>query len=330
MSASYDFIVVGGGAVGLHAALKAAVLRHTVLIVDKGAEFARVTQAPAIANIPGAPGISGKELLSRLRADLEQFQSLSGTSLIETWDGTEAVAASREPSGGFIVRSRDTRGGQEREARGRALILATGVVDSKPGISAFHEEGHETMAPFVHRGGVGYCLLCEGWDLRGRSVGVVGCSEDAASIALDVVEHFGGRVTLLTDGAPAASLERAEALAAAGVKIESHPVQAYGDKGSRVVVELSGGEERTFDKLLFSLGFYRVNNDLAVMLGADTTAEGYVRTDANSEVLDAEGEPIRGLFAVGDLRADRWKQVVIGWGDAESAVITAYAKRIPW
>ena len=330
MSKFYDFIVVGGGAVGLHAALKAATLRHSVLVIDKGPEFARVIQAPAIANIPGAPGISGKELLARLRDGLDQFQSLSGTTLVETWDATEAISARRDGDGGFAVRARALRGGHVREARGRAMVLATGVVDSKPGISSFQHEGHETMAPFVHRGGVGYCLLCEGWDLRGRSVGVVGCSEDAGSIAMDVVEHFGGRVTLLTDGVPAASLDHADELAAAGVEVDVRPLQSYGDKGERVVVDMGEGDERTFDKLLFSLGFYRVNNELAAMLGADTTSEGYVRTDANSEVLDPQGERIRGLFAVGDLRADRWKQIVVGWGDAESAVIAAYAKRIPW
>lgn len=330
MRDAYDFIVVGGGPVGLHAALKAAVLRHSVLVVDKGARFSRVSQAARIANIPLSPGISGLELIARLRKDLEALADLSGERLVDVLDGTEAVDARREGET-FVLRLREVDGGvEEREVRSRALVLATGLVDRKPHMDRFHERGHSTLAPYVHRGEIGYCILCEGWDLASRDVGVVGSSEDAVQIALDVQQHYGGNVTLLTD---AEMLERKELegdLARAGVRVEERAIASYADDAGRVRIALRDGDELELDKVFFSLGFYRVNNELAVKLGAATTAKGYVRTDDNSEVVDPQGNVVPGLFAVGDLRAERWKQIVVGWGDAETAVITAYAKRIPW
>lgn len=321
-----DVLVVGGGPVGLHAALKAAVLNHRVLLVDKGQRFSRVCQAPAIANIPGRPGISGPQLLEESRADLRRFQDISGKSLVEVREDTEATDAWRDEEGIFhvVLRAAD---GARATIRARVVVLATGIVDRKPGIAGYRHEGHNTLAPYVHRGTVGYCLLCEGWSLAGKRIAVVGSSEDSVQIATDVARHFGGRVTLLTDCCPIEG-DRGK-LARDGVDVVDRPLARVEDRDGGVCALFEDeGEPLSFDKLLFSLGWYKANNELAVRLGARTTPEGYVLTDENGEVHGQDG-PIRGLFAIGDLRANRWKQIVVGWGDAETAIITAYAKRLP-
>lgn len=322
----YDVIVVGAGPVGLHAALKAAVLNHRVLLVDKGVRFSRVSQAPAIANLPGRPGVSGLDLLRQGREDLRRFRDLSGKDLVDLVEDTEATDAWRE-DGLFRVLLKGPDGARRVES-GRVLVLATGVVDRKPGVDAFHKRGHHTLAPYVHAGRVGYCLLCEGWDLAGKRIAVVGSSAESAQVATDVARHFGGEVTLLTDGTP---LEGGrEGLRRGGVRVVERPVARLDeeDRGVRVVFE-DGAESIPFDKVFFTLGWYKANNELAVRLGARVTPEGYVVTDADGEALGRDGRPIRGLFAAGDLRAGRWKQIVVGWGDAETAIIAAYAWRLP-
>lgn len=322
----YDFIIVGAGAVGLHAALKSAVLNHTVLLLDKGPSFARVRQAPRIANVPGAPGISGEELLRRGREALATFEDLSGKRLVTLREEAEAYDARRDGAS-FVVRYRDASG--DHETKARALVLATGLVDRKPAVGDYHAKGHETLSPFVARGGIGYCLLCEGWDLAGRRIAVVGATEESAQVAEDVQKHFDGDVTLLTDGEPLADAEAAARLRQAGVQVDERPLAGiFGDEG-HVHARFADGEDMRFEKALLCMGWYKVNNELAVCLGARTTREGFVVTDESSEAIGADGQPIRGLFAVGDVRAGRWKQIVVGWGDAETAVITAYAYRIP-
>lgn len=319
----YDVVIVGGGPVGLHAALKAAVLNHTVLVVDKGRAYSRVAQAQAIANVPFAPGIAGPALLDALRRDLDDFARLKGKRLVDVWDGADAFEASRDDAG-FCVRTRGAQG--EREARGRVLVLATGVVDRKLGIDRYHEHGHGVLAPYLRGDEVGYCILCEGWHLEGKRVAVVGDSPEAAQVAVDVARHFGAGATLLTDGAP---VPDAHALREAGVAARSEPIAAFEDEEGRLRIAFDGAPALVVDEVFFHLGWYKANNELAVQLGAAVDREGLVRTTESCEALDAQGKPIRGLFVVGDLRSGAWKQIVVGWGDAETAIITAYAKRLP-
>jgi len=313
----HDLIVVGAGPVGLHAALKAAVLNHSVLLVDKGRAYSRVSQAPTIANLPFAPGISGLALLDALRRDLARFASIKGEALVDVLEDTEALSARRDAEG-FVVSLRSAEGAP-REERGRVLILATGVVDRKPGIDRYHAEGHGVLAPYVRGDEIGYCVLCEGWRLEGREVAVVGESVAAAQVARDLAGHFRARVTLLTDGARAPP----------GIPAREERIASFADEKGRLRVAFAEGEPLLVDQALFHLGWYKANNELAVALGAAVDAEGLVKTTPSCECVDRDGNVLPGLYAVGDLRAGSWKQIVVGWGDAETAVISAYAYRLP-
>ena len=315
-----DILVVGAGPAGLHAALKAAILNHTVLLVDKGRRFSRVSQAPAIANVPGRPGISGERLLDEGRRDLERFADVSGKRLVTLVEDAEVASLAREGSGGFRARVRE--GGREWDARAKVVVLATGCVDGKPGVSEYLWKGHRTLSPLVHQDLLGYCLLCEGWSLEGKRVAVVGHSHDAVQIAEDVCQQFAGEVHLLTDGRVPARPT------AESVRVEERQVERVADEGPLVFHFLEGGRLEV-DKALFALGWARVNSDLARSLGARTDEVGHLVTSAEREVLGADGEPIRGLYAIGDVRAGAWKQVPLAWADAEIAIISAYAERLP-
>lgn len=317
-----DILIVGAGPAGLHAALKAAILNHTVLIVDKGRRFSRVSQAPAIANIPGHPGISGDQLLAQGRRDLERFADVSGKRLVSLVEDAEVVSLAHADDNVFEARVREAASGAEWAARTKVVVLATGCVDGKPGISEYLWKGHQTLSPLMHKHLVGYCLLCEGWSLEGKRVAVVGHSEEAVQIAEDVANQFGGAVHLLTDGrAPERPTDEA-------VKVDERQVEAVADDGRLVFTFVEGGSA-AFDKALFALGWAHVNNDLACGLGAATDSAGHVRTNEDREVVDANGAPIRGLYAAGDVRAGAWKQIPLAWADAEIAVISAYASRLP-
>lgn len=315
-----DVLVIGAGPAGLHAALKAAVLNHTALVVDKGRRFSRVSQAPAIANVPGHPGISGEALLDRGRKDLERFQDVSGKRLVALEEDAEVRSLERAGDG-FLARIR--RGADEWDARAMVVILATGCVDRKPGLSEYAWKGHQTLAPFLHKRLIGYCLLCEGWALDGKRVAVVGHSSDAVSIADDVCLQFGGEVHLLTDG------RMPTRATCEAVRVDEREVESVAEDDGALRVAFADGSAARFDKALFALGWHRVESALAVALGARTDEYGHVVTDENREVLGAEGEPIRGLYAVGDVRAGAWKQIPLAWADAEIAVISAYAQRLP-
>ena len=71
----YDFVILGGGHAGLTAALKAALLEYSALVVDRGQKYGRSYYAPKMDNIPGFPeGISGHKLHDRQAPPLTSDQ----------------------------------------------------------------------------------------------------------------------------------------------------------------------------------------------------------------------------------------------------------------
>src|SRR5690348_3431217 len=116
-----DCLVVGGGPVGLTAAIYLARFKRRCLVVDAGAP--RAAWIPKSHNIPFfAQGISGPEILARTRENAANYgvHPLAGV-----------VAELRKLSDGFLARL-ELREGGRRELLARRVILATGAEDVEP------------------------------------------------------------------------------------------------------------------------------------------------------------------------------------------------------
>ena len=64
----YDLIIVGGGPAGLTAAIHARARDKSALVISNDPLASPLCRAPAMANYPGLPGVTGKELVERLLA----------------------------------------------------------------------------------------------------------------------------------------------------------------------------------------------------------------------------------------------------------------------
>src|SRR5690349_12391277 len=94
-----DCLIVGGGPAGLTAALYLARFKRRFLVVDSGTP--RAAWIPTSHNIPVfAEGISGKDILARARANLEQYGPciLAGTvtGLRKQPDGFVAIVEGQD------------------------------------------------------------------------------------------------------------------------------------------------------------------------------------------------------------------------------------------
>jgi thioredoxin reductase (NADPH) len=317
----YDIAIIGGGHAGLQAALKAALLSHSAVLLDRGPKYSRSYYAPRMDNIPGFPdGISGHELLDRQIAAVRRWESRIGYF-------TPAHAVAARPTGdGFEVDFEWLK--QSLHARARALILAHGVVDRMPLVQG----KIDMIFPWANQGIVDFCLFCDGHDLTGKSVGVLGHDAQAVRTALDI-QHFAPRsVELLTHGHPLlegsppeerANLE--EALARSNVPWHGSEIVGFdGIREKQWTVRFADGRSRTYDRGFVALGWYDMHAEIPRSLGARFDPEGFVVTDEDCRVLaDATGEPIRGLYCIGDLR-NGWNQIPEAWATAERAVIHAY------
>lgn len=145
----WDVLVVGGGAAGLSAALTLGRARRSVVVVDAGEP--RNAPADGVHGLLGHEGVNPVSLLARGREEVlgHGGEIVSG----------EVVDVSRSASG-FTVSLRDGA-----VLRARRLLIATGLVDRLPQIPGVREQwGH----------GVLHCPYCHGWEVRDRTIGVLG------------------------------------------------------------------------------------------------------------------------------------------------------------
>jgi len=320
---SYDLVIVGGGHAGLQAGLKAALLHQTAVIVDRGPKYSRSYYAPKMDNIPGFPdGISGHRLL-----DLQIEAVRKVESRVGYFTPARATAASREGPG-YAVTFEWLK--QTLVARGRALVLAMGVVDRIPEVGG----KIDPIFPWANLGIVDFCLLCDGHELSGRSVAVIGHDAFAARTALDIQHFAPASVELLTHGRPLLDgvpepdrTTLRAALAEHGIApVEGAMVGFDEIREKRFGVRFADGSHRSYDRGFSAVGWYDMHDAIPRALGCRFDPEGYVVTDEDCRALSAAtGEPIPGLYVVGDLR-NGWNQIPEAWATAERAIIHAYAE----
>ena len=178
-----------------------------------------------------------------------------------------------------------------------------------------------------------FCILCDGHELQGKSVAVLGDDVFAARTALDLVHFEPKSVEMLTRGGEflgdAKEPERAELerqLTDASITRFDADITGFdGIREKQFHVKLVDGSVRKYDRGFSALGWYEMNKAIPESLGAGFDEEGYVRTDADSRVIAANnGQPIPGLYCIGD-QASGWKQIPEAWATAERAIIHAYA-----
>ena len=319
----YQVVVLGGGHAGLQAGLKAGLLRRTAAVIDRGPKYSRSYYAPRMANIPGFPeGISGHKLL-----DLQ----IEAVRKVAEWTDyiTPALARSAaRTDGGFVVEFDWL--GQPRRTRGTVLVLALGVVDRIVEVGG----KIDPIFPWANQGLVNFCSLCDGHELSGKSVAVLGHSSFAARSALELAQFAPKSVEMLTHGhrplegtlgEEKAELERA--LGAAGIAWNERELAGFDEiREHRFGVRFADGTHRSFDRGFSALGWYDMHDAIPRSLGCRFDADGYVETDEDCRALSAvDGNPLPGLYVIGDLR-NGWNQIPEAWATAERAIVHAWAE----
>jgi thioredoxin reductase (NADPH) len=318
----YEVLVIGGGPVGLYAALRGTFLHLRVHLVDKGRKWGRGFHVARYHNLPAhLSGTSGKDIISRLRKDLaerdlatrDDFVTVQG---IERGDDSFKIDAEHHPTG------------TPRTYASRTVVLATGVVDRQPIIGG----EMKNIFPHANKGIFCYCEICDGHLAKGKNVAVVGHGKQAAQKALTLTEFGSRKMTILTHGQELFGEDDEETRALRG-ELASQKVEVldgtiaslFGAEEGFFGVRLQGGREIRYDLGFSGLGMYKINADLAIMLGGQTDEKGYVVVDGDCRVLDQEGVPIPGLYAIGDVNYN-WNQLLIGFGDADRAIVHTWAE----
>jgi thioredoxin reductase (NADPH) len=266
-----DCLVVGAGPAGLTAAIYLARFRRDIAVLDAG--NSRASYIPKTRNYPGFPeGISGDELLARLRQQAERYGARVTKALVERLD--------RE--GGLFVADV----GGERVAA-RKVVLATGTVDKEPEMANLREA--------IDAGAIRLCPICDGHEVIDRRVAIYGPAKRAASHAI-FMRTFTDDVTLLVPrGDEPADAPLRSKLERAGVRLVESPVcEVFLADDRQAGVRLADDSQHRFGTLYPALG-NRNRSELAVQLGARCAGEGDIEVDARQMTS------VPGLYAAGDV-----------------------------
>ncbi|MDD4124584.1 MAG: FAD-dependent oxidoreductase [Eubacteriales bacterium] len=293
----YDIIIVGGGPAGLTAALYALRANKTVLIIEKSAFGGQMTLSPKIENYPGFESLTGLELSDRMTEQV----LLKGADI--------ELDEVREIIDGDIKKVITAYG----EYQAKAVIVATGVKHRQLGVD--REEA------FIGRG-VYYCAVCDGGYFTGKEVILIGGGNSAlqeATLLSDICK----KVTIVQNLADFTG----EAKMAAVVRSKQNVNCVFSTTVERIMgenefsgVTVKNTETREITKLKADGMF------VAIGLAPDNKAFENVITLDRWGYFDV-GETCLtstpGIFAAGDCRSKKIRQITTATGDGACAALAA-------
>jgi thioredoxin reductase (NADPH) len=318
----FDCLIVGAGPAGLTAATYLARYRRNCIIVDSGCS--RASLIPRSHNCPGFPlGVSGKELLSRLRhqaanygvrvisgevtslARLEQAGNAANTAQKEQSRRAdqESLEAMFEATLGNVGNVHNGDAGFQR-LRAATVLLATGTTDAMPDIPDWEKA--------VRRGLIRLCPICDGFEVIDKNIAIASKSaESGVNHALFLKTYTQTLTLVYLAKAGLTRLDRVK-LRRANVRVIEDPGGQIGitPKG-KPSVRLSNGEQIDFDVIYPMLG-ENARSGLATRLGAGCNRSGKLMVDRHRRTT------VPGLYAAGDV-LDELNQISVAMGDAAIA-----------
>ena len=165
----------------------------------------------------------------------------------------------------------------------------------------------------VQRGLIRYCPICDGYEAKGRKIGVIGVGDRGLGEAVFVARTYSPDVTLLSFHEPLVlSDQEFEKAKEHGIAVICEPIGALALDGGAVKARASKtGREYRFDVMYSALGV-RYRSGLATALGAQSDEAGALKVDDHSQTT------VPGLYAAGDV-TQGLNQIVVAMGQAARA-----------
>ena len=295
---SFDLVIVGGGPAGLTAGIYAARSGLSAVIIDEGMCGGLAATSPWIENYPGFEGISGMDLMQKMKEHAEKNLPINEGVHIDSIEMSDD---------GFVLKAGDTI------IQGSAIILATGAKYRHLGVP-----GEEELAGM----GVSYCATCDGFFFRGKKVIVVGGGNNAAVEAIHL-KSVGAEVSLI---------HRRDSLRAEGALQEHMEKEGIDQMLSTELLAIEGtdkvervrlkdnitDETRTMaiEGVFISVGEIP-NTELAKLLDVELAAEGNIQTDRTQRTN------VRNAYAAGDVTGGL-RQIITACAEGATAAMSAF------
>lgn len=292
----YDIIIIGAGPAGLSAAVYAKRAGFSTLVLDKSpVSGGQVLSTYEVDNYLGIPGVTGMELG-------EKFKNHAVSA------GAEFVCAnvlSVDAEGETKVVHTD-----KEDYEAAAVIFAVGAHHAKLGV-----KGEEELTGM----GVSYCATCDGAFFKNRKVAVVGGGDVAIEDAIFLARGC-EKVYVIhrrdTFRAAHSLVDKAREMPNIEFVIDTTVTEICGeDMVEKLVLSNVKTKEQTEMEVN---GIF-----IAVGIVPDTELlQGVVQMDEKGYILSDElgNTSVPGIFAAGDCKKKRLRQVITAVADGANAV----------
>ena len=292
MADKYDVIVIGAGPGGMTAALYASRANLKVAMLDRGVYGGQMNNTAEVENYTGFKSILGPDLAEQMYQSAIQF----GADFV--YGNVEKVTVDEDG-----IKHVKTDSG---ELEAPAIVIATGSQYRKLGIPGEDEYSGK---------GVSYCAVCDGAFYRGKNVTTVGGGDSAVEES-EYLAKLVNNVNIVhrRDQLRAQKILQDRAFANDKIDFTWNTIvtEIVGD-GKKVTGVKTHNKETNEDRLVPTDGvFIYIGNvpmtepfkDLGI-----TDEQGWVITD------DEMKTSVPGVFAVGDVRDKKLRQITTAVGD---------------
>jgi len=297
---NYDIIIIGAGPSGLTAGIYAARAKAKVLIVNEGSVGGQMVLTHQIENYPGVESISGYQLSKIMRKQAKTFGCDIKTGVELTKISLEGDVKSIE------IDSKET-------FTAKSIIIASGGRSRSLNVKGENE--------FKGRG-ISYCATCDGDFYQNMEIIVVGGGNSALEEAVSLTK-YASKVTIIHQFDHFQGYQHAIDEAKANPKInfllESKIVEFLGtEKVEKVKVEnLKTGEinEMTIAGVFIFIGYVPQTERFKDII--ELNQWGEIIVDENLQTNQ------KGVFAAGDARVTRTRQITTAVADGTVAALRA-------
>ncbi|MFO7896279.1 MAG: thioredoxin-disulfide reductase [Candidatus Cloacimonadales bacterium] len=296
----YDAIILGAGAAGLTAGIYLSRAHKKTLIINEGSIGGQMVLTHAVANYPGVPESSGREISLLMQQQAKEF----GCDFETNVEVTKLELRSKKK----MVEIDD-----DEIFSADLVIVATGGTPRKLGVP-----GEEK---FKGRG-VSYCATCDGDFYTGKDIVVTGGGNSALEEAVSLTE-YANSVTIVHQFDHFQATQHAIAQAKKNPKIsfimESEIIEFIGDTNVKSIklknMKTNEISELASDGVFIYIGYVPNSKQFSERLDLSTANE--IITDADMQTN------IAGVFAAGDVRQKRFRQITTAVADGTIAALSA-------
>ncbi len=300
MAEQFDVVILGGGAAGLTAGIYVSRARKSALVLDTATIGGQILLSHQVANYPGVEEVFGYQLARTMKKQAQQF----GTTIVGNRELARLDLASPrkevETSEGELFQS-------------QAVILAVGGAPRSLGLPS--EERFKGK-------GISYCATCDGDFYRDQDIVVVGGGNSALEEAVSLTQ-YAKSVTVVHQFNQFQAYQYAVDEAKQNEKIRfimEAEVEEFLGAESLQAVRIRHKRSGQTQELQATGTFIFIG-----YIPNTQRLQGLVPLNAQGEILVDENMStgIPGLFAAGDARAKRYRQITTAVSDGTIAALSA-------